>query len=1054
MFSDAYRITRSLFIGHAQASRCLSKHVYDLVAQLKLRRRGCRSGVHVRRRKLVTVVFPPSAPMTGEIPTVIGRRICLSTNSQRNVNRVRNTVLRAVPRENKVLSQFNIGVLNVQSLGNKSTTIHNCIVEKHLDMMTILESWHDSFDTPSVLAATPVNYRVIERARPRNDVTELSMKSNHGGICVFIRSSIKVTIVDFPLYNTFELLPLYIHGNSINSLFLAVYRPGSKTPTAEFIDEITDVLDRSSSYSKCIMVGDVNVHLDDSAAAQSASFFNMLDDFGLSEWVKQPTHRQGHQLDVFITRANQPVSVVQVDPPLLISDHSLITASFSVPDQGVAVCRPQIQRRCWKRFDVEAFTVDFLASDLVVCPPVEVAQLFDCYNNTLRQLIDKHVPVVTVTNYSRVKSPWYDRECHTMQTKTRRLEKIYRRQRTGASEWDWREQYQLQRRLFSMKFTNHWTGKINSCGSNNKLLWSRLRVLLHPADSVVSEHPAEMFAQQFENEVERIRSLTANAPPPVITDRSVSEPLTHFKPVTSEEVMSVLRKTPAKQCSLDPVPTWLVKQLGSIFAPVIANLCNSSFDQRTLPADQKRAITRPLLKKPSLDASDVNNYRPISNLSFLSKTIERLVDAQLVSYADKNSLFPVYQSAYRAHHSTETALVHLYNDMVLAVDKGEVGALMLLDMSAAFDTIDHGIMLDVLRRRFNVQDAALDWFASYFTDRTHVVVAGTDTSSVRELKVGAPQGSVLGPRSFTVYAEDATDIFLQNRICHHIFADDMQGTKHAKPWQVNEVASELGRCMCLVNDWCASKRLQLNTLKTEVMWYGSATNLGKLSSSSKLIQIGSDILHPCDQVRDLGVYFDEELNMKAHIRRVAGACYYHLRRLRALRGLLGEEVTARLVSAFVLSRLDYCNAILTGLPASTLAPLQRVMHAGVRLVCDLKPRDHLSASIQALHWLPIKQRIDFKLCLLVHQTVNGRAPSYLQELITPSVSVPRRATLRSASHHDLVLQSSHRKLGDRSFSVAGPRAWNSLPVELKTITETSIFKRQLKTFLFKIAYHS
>ena len=90
----------------------------------------------------------------------------------------------------------------------------------------------------------------------------------------------------------------------------------------------------------------------------------------------------------------------------------------------------------------------------------------------------------------------------------------------------------------------------------------------------------------------------------------------------------------------------------------------------------------------------------------------------------------------------------------------------------------------------------------------------------------------------------------------------------------------------------------------------------------------------------------------------------------------------------------------------------------------------------------------------MHQTVNGRAPSYLQELITPSVSVPRRATLRSASHHDLVLQSSHRKLGDRSFSVAGPRAWNSLPVELKTITETSIFKRQLKTFLFKIAYHS
>jgi hypothetical protein len=185
-----------------------------------------------------------------------------------------------------------------------------------------------------------------------------------------------------------------------------------------------------------------------------------------------------------------------------------------------------------------------------------------------------------------------------MKTKTRRLEKIHRRQHTAASEWDWREQYQLQRRLFSSKFTNFWAGKIHSCGTNNKMLWSRLRGLLHPADIEVSEHPAEKFAQHFENKVDRIRSSTANAPSPVITDRSVCDPLTQFKPVTSEEVVKVLNNAPAKQCSLDPVPTWLVKQLSGEFSPIIANLCNSSFDQRTLPVDQKRTITRLLLKKP------------------------------------------------------------------------------------------------------------------------------------------------------------------------------------------------------------------------------------------------------------------------------------------------------------------------------------------------------------------------------------------------------------------------------------------------------------------------
>ena len=198
--------------------------------------------------------------------------------------------------------------------------------------------------------------------------------------------------------------------------------------------------------------------------------------------------------------------------------------------------------------------------------------------------------------------------------------------------------------------------------------------------------------------------------------------------------------------------------------------------------------------------------------------------------------------------------------------------------------------------------------------------------------------------------------------------------------------------------------------------------------------------------------FDSELNMKAYIQRVASACYFHLRRLRALRGLLGQAVTARLVSVFILSRLDYCNAILAGLPVLTFAPLQRVLHAAARVVYDLKLRDHISEAIRALHWLPIKQRIDFKLCLLVHHTFNGRAPSYLQGLITPSASVPRRSTLRSASHHNLIVQSSHRKFGNRAFSVAGPRAWNSLPVELKTISDTTRFKRELKTLLFTTAY--
>ena len=169
-------------------------------------------------------------------------------------------------------------------------------------------------------------------------------------------------------------------------------------------------------------------------------------------------------------------------------------------------------------------------------------------------------------------------------------------------------------------------------------------------------------------------------------------------------------------------------------------------------------------------------------------------------------------------------------------------------------------------------------------------------------------------------------------------------------------------------------------------------------------------------------------------------------------GVTSWFVTIKLVVALVFSRLDYCNAVLAGLPAVTLAPLQRVLHAAARLVNDLRPHYHVIQALKDLHWLPIVQRIEYKLCLLVHKSTIGHTPDYINNLLIAVADVPSRSALRDAASGNLVVPRTRLKLGERAFSVAAPVTWNRLPRDMKMLRSTPLFKRALKTFLFRIAY--
>ena len=218
-----------------------------------------------------------------------------------------------------------------------------------------------------------------------------------------------------------------------------------------------------------------------------------------------------------------------------------------------------------------------------------------------------------------------------------------------------------------------------------------------------------------------------------------------------------------------------------------------------------------------------------------------------------------------------------------------------------------------------------------------------------------------------------------------------------------------------------------------------------LSAEDLELRFHSVVIKPSSTVRDLGVWLDCELTMHDHILRTSSTCFCHLRKLRQLRGVVSQIAMQRLMSAFVLSRLDCCNAALAGLPSYSLAPLQRVLYAAVRLVTGHGPRDHIAGTMMELHWLPIEHRIKFKLCMIMHAAVSVQCPDYIRGAITPLARLPGRNRLRAAAHGLYDVPRTRTMFGQRAFSVAGPRQWNDLPSDIRKTTDRAAFKRALKS---------
>jgi hypothetical protein len=557
----------------------------------------------------------------------------------------------------------------------------------------------------------------------------------------------------------------------------------------------------------------------------------------------------------------------------------------------------------------------------------------------------------------------------------------------------------------------------------------------------VADHTAADFAAFFEKKIDDVRSATAGLPPPDDIARA-STSLSSFQPCSQAQVRRIVMSSPVKSCSLDPVPTFIIREFVDLLLPYLTSMVNASLAQGRLPPSERHAIVTPLLKKPGLDTADMANYRPVSNLTFISKVVERAVAVQLNEYLTSNGLLPRCQSAYRKKHSTETAMLRVLSDFLTAADRKKVTLLGLLDMSAAFDCVDHVILLERLRLGFGLTDDVISWIRSFLTGRTQQVAYNGMLSTVQPVLFGVPQGSVLGPILYVMYTAELERIVERHGMKLHQYADDCQIYVSVLTGDASAAAARLSACLIDVNSWMSASRLRLNPAKTQVMWLGSRQQLHDVKIGDVTILATS--VQITETARDLGVVIDSQMSLAAHVSALCRSGYYQLRQLRPIVGSLSLDASKTLVQAFVSSRLDYCNSLLHGIADGLMKKVQSIQNAAARLVTGARRRDHITPVLRELHWLPVKQRIKFKVACLVFQSLSNQAPAYLIDdchLVTGS--------RRSADFRTCIVPRTHNKFGDRSFSASGPHLWNTLP---KALRQPDIsyeqFKRQLKTFLF------
>jgi hypothetical protein len=613
------------------------------------------------------------------------------------------------------------------------------LVDNNVDIAFISETWLSSLTnlTTSILKKSGFN------------ITHNFREKRGGGVGIIWNNKLDKQVRNGSVsrsFATFQYQNIIFQGKFKMNL-MCIYRL-QETSFGLFLQEFHDLLSDQDLQHPLVVTGGFNVHFENSDSQSVKDLVNVTSSFGLSQFVTGSTHKFGHTLDlIFANSLDFEMNDIKT-VNLNLSDHFPIF--FDLPNKHKL--DPTSNKKVISYRDLKSLDVPGFVSDLSTSLNLSLGQntdnlgfcdMLEIYNHTIGRKFNEIAPVKTKTLTTIVSPPWMDTEYRANRATRRRLEREWKKSSLPSSKKLYVEQRDLCVKMSQEKRTKYYRELIhNSKGDqralfnivNNILDKNKSRGVLPHYDSPIKL--ANDFNSFYLNKVQKLRDdIPSSGGNANLTDHSFNGTrLESFRPTTVAELRMILKKSGIKTSFNDILPAKILKQVIEVLLPYLCELINKSLVTGSVEG-MKQSIVVPLLKKAGLNPEIMKNYRPVADLVFLSKLSERVVAIRLDEHLIKNNLNCDFEHGYKPHHSTETMLLHLVNNVLLSLDNNNATMLLLIDLSAAFDTVDIDLLLDILESEIGIGGTALKWFESFLKNRSQSVLIENTLSNSLTVKI-------------------------------------------------------------------------------------------------------------------------------------------------------------------------------------------------------------------------------------------------------------------------------------------------------------------------------